>query len=112
MKQRECRFGEAMDKGSLVISYTIRCCSDHADGSWRFYLRQVQTGEEKYFATLEDVHVYIKSQLIRKNAEVDEKSPGARRDEERSEIRLEVCRTSPAGATTQMGPYRHPRQEE
>lgn len=53
-----------MDKASIVTSYMLRCCRDQTDGLLTVYLREVRSGEEKYFYSLEDVMNYIKQQLV------------------------------------------------
>ena len=52
-----------MEKSSIVVSYTLRCCFDAVDTKWRFYLRHVQTGEEKYCSTVVEVQSYLRDQL-------------------------------------------------
>lgn len=52
-----------MDKTSVVTSYMLRCCRDQSDGLLTVYVRQVQSGEERYFHSLQDVMEYIQKQL-------------------------------------------------
>ena len=52
-----------MEKASAVTSYMLRCCRDQNDGLLSVYLRQVQSGEEKYFSSLEDAMDFIKLQI-------------------------------------------------
>lgn len=52
-----------MEKASAVTSYMLRCCRDQNDGLLSVYLRQVQSGEEKYFSSLEDAMDFIRIQV-------------------------------------------------
>lgn len=60
--------GDTMEKNSIVISYLLRCCME-ANGCFRVYARQVQSGEQQYFTTLEEAAEYIKRQLRQARAE-------------------------------------------
>ena len=52
-----------VEKTSAVTSYMLRCCRDQSDGLLSVHLRQVQSGEEKYFSSLEDAMDFIKLQV-------------------------------------------------
>lgn len=50
-----------MDKNSIVVSCLVRC-TEAADGSFRVYVHQVQSGEENYFASLEEALAFMKEE--------------------------------------------------
>lgn len=50
-----------MDKNSIVVSYLVRC-TEAADGSFRVYVHQVQSGEESYFATFDEALAFMKEE--------------------------------------------------
>lgn len=52
-----------VEKASAIISYMLRCCRDQSEGLLSVYLRQVQSGDEKYFSSLEDAMEFIKLQV-------------------------------------------------
>jgi len=51
-----------MDQNSIVMSYMVRCCLE-PNGCFRVLIRQIVSGEERHFISLQDAFEYIGNQM-------------------------------------------------
>jgi hypothetical protein len=51
-----------MEQNSIVMSYMVRCCLE-PNGCFRVLTRQITSGEEHHFTSLEDAADYIQRQM-------------------------------------------------
>lgn len=54
-----------MDKGTIIVSFTVRCYRE-SGGQLKVHTREVLSGEERYFSTLEAALHYMQ-QFLDKN---------------------------------------------
>lgn len=48
-----------MDKGTIIVSFTVRCYREQPGGLLKVHTREVQSGEERYFSSLEAALRYM-----------------------------------------------------
>jgi hypothetical protein len=51
-----------MEQNSIVMSYMVRCCLE-PNGCFRVLVRQIASGEERHFTSLQDATDYIGRQM-------------------------------------------------